>query len=366
MTAQREWFEKDYYKVLGVDENISEKELTKAYRKLARQLHPDANPGDSAAEERFKEVSAAYDVLGDSKKRAEYDEARRLGPMGGGFPGGFSGDFSGGMGINMEDLFGGLFGQGGPNRGRRGSDLETTLTLPFLESINGITTTVNITSDAACSTCGGNGAKPGTTPKICSSCSGRGVQAENQGPFSFSRPCGTCGGRGHQIDDPCQTCRSTGIERRPRAVKVRIPSGVESGQRIRLKGKGGPGSNGPNGDLFIRINVEPHAVFGRQGRHLTITVRITWPEAVLGSDVIVPTLDGGNVTLKIPAGTPSGQTFRIKGKGVTTSRQTGDLLAKIEVDVPTKLNKKQRAAVEEVSKILNQSSTSQDSSDMTG
>ncbi|CAI8367158.1 MAG: Curved DNA-binding protein [Acidimicrobiales bacterium AG-410-I20] len=303
MTVQREWFEKDYYKVLGVDENISEKELTKAYRKLARQLHPDANPGDSATEERFKEISAAYDVLGDSKKRAEYDEARRLGPMGGGFPGDFSGDFSGGMGINMEDLFGGLFGQGGPNRGRRGSDLETTLTLPFLESINGITTTVNIT---------------------------------------------------------------TGIERRPRSVKVRIPPGMESGQRIRLKGKGGPGSNGPNGDLFIRINVEPHPVFGRQGQHLTITVRVTWPEAVLGSDVIVPTLDGGNVTLKVPAGTPNGQTFRIKGKGVTTSRQTGDLLAKIEVDVPTKLNKKQRSAVEEVSKVLNQSPTSQDTTDMAG
>ena len=366
MAVQREWFEKDYYKVLGVDEGISEKDLTKAYRKLARQLHPDANPGDSKAEESFKEISAAYDVLGDSKKRAEYDEARRLGPMGGGFSGGFPGDFSDGMGFNMEDLFGGLFNQGGANRGRRGNDLETTLTIPFFESVNGVTTTVNITSDAPCSTCDGSGAKPGTTPKICSSCSGRGVQAENQGPFSFSRPCGTCGGRGNQIDNPCDLCRGAGIERRPRAVKVRIPPGIESGQRIRLKGKGGPGNNGPNGDLFIRMKIEPHPVFGRQGNHLTVTVRITWPEAVLGSDVVVPTLDGGTVTLKVPSGTPSGQTFRIKGKGVATKRDIGDLLSTIEVDIPTELNKEQQKAVEALAETFNSDSSSQDTTDMTG
>jgi len=351
MTAQREWFDKDFYAVLGVDQGASAKDLTKAYRKLARQLHPDANPGDAAAEARFKEVSAAYDVLGDETKRAEYDEVRRLGPMGGGFPGGGfpGGGFPGGASFDLGDLFGGLFGQGGgrgASGGRRGADLETNLTLSFLESVTGLTTAVHLTSEASCSTCGGSGARPGTAPRRCDACGGRGVQADDQGPFSFSRPCSGCGGRGHLIDDPCGTCRASGTERRPREVKVRIPAGVEDGKRIRLKGHGAPGRGGPSGDLFIQLVVDPHPVFGRRGDDLTVTVRVTYPDAVLGAEIVVPTIDGGSVTVKVPAGTPSGRTLRVKGRGVASTRGTGDLLATVEVDVPTALTDEQRVAVE--------------------
>mgnify|MGYP002845998957 FL=1 len=358
MTAQREWFEKDYYATLGISKDASSREITKAYRKLARELHPDANPGDGAAEARFKAVSSAYDVLSDENRRAEYDQVRAVGPMGGaGFPGsgGFSGGFPGGAGFDLGDLLGGLFGgqgMGGQGAGRRGADLETRLTLSFVEAVEGATTSVHLSVEAACSNCGGNGSRPGTRPTACVKCNGRGVQADDQGPFSFSRPCGACGGRGNQIDDPCGTCRGSGSERRPREVKVRIPAGVDDGQRIRLKGRGEPGRGGPNGDLYVVVSVEPHARFGRRGEHLTIEVAVTYPQVVLGAEIEVPTLDGGKVTLKIPAGTRSGQTFRVRRRGIQAKRGVGDLLVSVEVDVPANPTVAEREAVKALAEAM--------------
>lgn len=362
MTAQREWFEKDYYKVLGVSEKASQKEITRAYRKLAREFHPDTNPDNPKAEERFKEVSAAYDVVGDEDKRKEYDEVRKLGPMGGmGFgPSGGAGQGwnAGGGGFSasdLGDLLGGLFGRGGrgpsgASRGtgpQRGVDLETELHLPFRDAISGLSTTLHLTSAAPCSSCGGSGAKPGTTPKQCPQCSGRGVLDDNQGMFSFSTPCPNCSGQGVVITDPCPTCSGSGSEYRPRDVKVRIPAGVKDNQKIRLKGRGGPGRNGgPPGDLFVLVHVDPDPTFGRSGRNLTITVPVTFPEAALGTRLRVPTLDGDPVTLKLPEGTPSGKVFRVKGKGVAAKGGTGDLLVTVQVAVPTKMSEAQREAVE--------------------
>ena len=364
MAPQREWFDKDYYKVLGVPQSATDTEIRRAYRKLAKQNHPDANPGK---EERFKEISAAYDVLSDATKRKEYDEIRRLGPMAaaGGFPGGAGG--AGGPGgstfnfrtDNIGDLFGdllGRFGGGGAaggaggraraTAGGRGDDLEAELHLSFVDALNGVTTTVNVTSEATCSTCHGSGAAPGTTPIVCSRCGGRGVVSDNQGLFSFSRACPQCGGRGMVVETPCPTCNGSGSEVRPRQVKVRVPSGVDDGQRIRVKGRGGPGrGGGPPGDLWVTIRVAPHEMFGRKGRHLTLTVPITFAEAALGAEVTVPTLDG-TVVLRVPPGTKSGRTFRVKGRGVVDEKGSGDLLVTVEVAVPTKLSPAQREAIE--------------------
>ena len=362
MAPQREWFEKDYYRVLGVSESASAKEIKSAYRKLSRQYHPDAKPGDKAAEERFKEVSAAYDVVGDADKRKEYDEVRKLGPMGGMFGGHGTAAPGGGFRFqdmgDLGDVLGGFFrgrrGGGatttGPGRGtgpHRGQDLEAELHLDFDDAVRGLTTTIHLTSEATCATCMGTGAKPGTTPRTCPQCEGRGVLDDNQGFFSFSQPCPHCAGRGFLIDDPCPTCQGSGIEHRPREVKVRIPAGVADGQRIRLRGRGGPGRNGgPPGDLYVTTRVTPHRLFGRRGDNLTLTVPVTFPEAVLGADVRVPTLDGGSVKVRIPAGTRSGRTLRVKGKGVPKSRKTGDLLVTVEVAVPQKLTDDERKAVE--------------------
>ena len=347
---QREWFEKDFYKVLGVAENASEKEITKAYRKLARELHPDANPGDAAAEERFKAVSAAYDVIGDEDKRKSYDEVRRLGPMAGGFGGGGPGA-PGGFNMDIGDLLGGLFGRGGggggrarsgASRGQKGADLEADLALDFEDAVNGIETTIHLTSEASCSTCSGTGARPGTTPTACPSCDGRGVQDDNQGFFSMSRPCSTCSGRGSVVSDPCSTCRGSGSEVRPRDVKVRIPAGVKSGQKIRLKGRGGPGRlGGEPGDLFVKVRVKDHPLFGRAGKDLTLDLPITFDEAALGADISVPTIDGGTVRMRVPAGTPSGKTFRLRGKG-----GAGDLLVTASIVVPDDLTPDQKSAIE--------------------
>ena len=381
MAPQREWFEKDYYKILGVSETATAKEITRAYRKLARELHPDANPDDPTAEERFKEVSAAYDVVGDEAKRKEYDEVRRLGPMGGmgGFgPGGAGGGFGPGgpggpggatfdfEGADLSDLLGGLFGRGGRGgrgggrtRGagpQRGHDLEAELHLPFREAVAGVTTTLHLTSDAPCSTCHGSGARPGTSPTPCPNCGGRGVLDDNQGMFSFSTPCPACGGSGSVVTDPCPTCRGSGVERRPREVKVRIPAGVDDDQRIRLKGRGAPGRNGgPAGDLFVVVHVDPDPLFGREGRNLTLTVPVTFAEAALGTRLTVPTLDGGPVTLKLPAGTPSGKVFRVKGRGVSTKKGSGDLLVTVQVAVPASLTDEQRDAVEALAATLTES-----------
>jgi molecular chaperone DnaJ len=356
VAAQREWFETDFYKVLGVPDSATEKEITRAYRKLAKQHHPDAGGGD---ESRFKEISAAYDVLGDAAKRKEYDEVRRLGPVGmGGFGGGGpGGGFTSFRVEDLGDLFGGLFNRGraggrggpGPSAGpRRGDDLEAQLHLSFLDAVHGITATVNVTSDAACSACHGTGAAAGTSPVICPTCGGRGVTDENQGFFSFSQPCRTCGGTGMKVETPCRNCGGSGVEHRPRQVKVRVPAGVDHGQRIRVKGRGGAGHNGgPSGDLYVVVNVAPHELFGRKGKDLTLTVPITFAEAALGATVKVPTLDGP-VTVRIPPGTKSGRTFRVRGHGVPVSSGAGDLLVTVEVAVPAAVDEQQRAAVEQL------------------
>jgi molecular chaperone DnaJ len=348
--------EKDFYKILGVAEDVGDKDLTKAYRKLARKYHPDANPNDASAEDKFKEVSEAYDVLSDPEQREEYDQIRKYGatggfagnPFGAGGGGGFSFDSG-----NLSDILGDLFGggrRGGPGPGtgpRRGDDLEAELNLSFDDAVRGVTTSVHLTSDAACHSCHGSGAAAGSAPEPCPRCRGRGVLDDDQGFFSLSQPCPQCSGRGRVVTNPCPTCRGSGIERKPRQVKVRIPAGVKDGQRIRIKGRGTPGRNGgPAGDLYVVVRVGTHGLFGRAGTNLTIEVPVTFAEATLGARVKVPTLDGGAVTLKIPPGTSSGKTFRVKGKGVATTSITGDLLVTVVVDVPTELTDDQRSAVE--------------------
>jgi molecular chaperone DnaJ len=370
VAQQREWFEKDYYSVLGVPAGANEKEIKRAYKELARKLHPDQNPGDTAAEDRFKEVSAAYDVLGDAEKRKEYDQVREMvangySPGGAGFDGGgFGGDGNfqnvrfdvGGEG-GLGDILGGLFGGGGRRRGararpgpQRGSDLETQLHLGFEESVRGITTSVSFTAEASCSTCHGSGAAPGTSPEVCPQCNGSGSIAVDQGPFSFSQVCPNCGGRGQVVPTPCPTCRGRGVEVRPRTVKVRIPAGVSDGQRIRVKGRGAAGANGGEaGDLYVVVSVEPHARFGRRGDDLTVRVPITFAEAALGAEVPVPTLDAP-VKIRVKPGTPSGTQLRVAGKGV----KQGALIVTLDVQVPKTLDAEQREAVERLAAVFPQ------------
>jgi molecular chaperone DnaJ len=364
VAAQREWLEKDYYQALGVSSTVTDKELTRAYRKLAKQYHPDTNPG---SEDKFKEISAAYDVLGDAAKRKEYDEVRRLGASG--FPGGFGGPGGGAGTFRVEDLgdlgdlFGGLGGFGGGRRSRgpgprRGADVEAELHLSFEDAVRGVTTSVNVNGEARCETCHGTGAAPGTHPVTCPTCHGTGALQDNQGLFSLSRVCPQCAGRGTIIETPCPTCRGTGVQRRTRSVKVRIPAGVEDGQRIRVKGRGAAGrANGPAGDLYVVVHVDPHPLFGRRGRNLTLNAPITFPEAALGTTITVPTLDDA-VTLRVPAGTSSGQTFRVKGRGVPSAgrRGGGDLMVTVDVTVPKKLTGEQKAAVEELAGVLDPAS----------
>ena len=367
MTAQREWYEKDYYKVLGVPPEATAKEITKAYRQLARKLHPDQNPGDAVSEERFKEVSAAYEVLGDVTKRAEYDEVRRIGPMGGG---GFSYSTSDGSG-DFTDLLGQMFGRSaGGRRGgatmrgagpRRGGDLSTTLTLDFEDAVKGITTSLHLTSEASCSTCKGSGSRPGTSPATCSRCGGRGVVDDNQGVFSFSSPCVSCQGRGSIVENPCATCRGTGTEIRAREVQARIPAGVADGQTIRLKGRGAPGRNGgPAGDLLVELKVAPHSRFGRSGNDLTVKVPVSYPDLVLGAEIPVPTLGGDSVRLRLAPGTSSGSRHRVRNKGITTTTRssgtvTGDLIVTVEVDIPKNPSEEVRQAVEQLAQVFDPS-----------
>ena len=359
MAPQREWFEKDYYKTLGVPSTATAKEITSAYRKLAKKHHPDTNPG---SDEVFKEISAAYDVLGDADKRKEYDEVRTMGPSAGGFPGGSAGGFPGGFRVedsgDFGDLFGGLFGRGrrgaqqaGP---QRGSDVETELHLTFEDAVRGVTTSVNVTTDARCHTCSGSGSAPGTRPDTCPRCGGTGSLQDNQGLFSLSQICPQCSGRGTIVTHPCPTCGGSGVEHRNRSVKVRLPAGVEDGQRIRVKGRGAAGKGGgPSGDLYVIVRVGRHNLFGRKGRNLTLSVPVSFTEATLGTTLTVPTLDEP-VTLRVPAGTPSGRTFRVKGRGVTGGKKsaTGDLLVSVEVAVPAELSDEQRAAVEELANVI--------------
>lgn len=343
--AEREWFEKDFYKVLGVTESASDKDITRAYRKLAKEYHPDTHPG---SEDRFKEISVAYDVLGDPVKRKEYDEVRRMGPLGGpGGPGGFN--FQGGDFTDLGDLFGGMFGQRRP-RAQRGGDIETALHLSFRDAVLGVTTSVTLPSDQACATCRGTGGAPGAGFATCERCQGSGTVNENQGMFSMSSICPLCHGRGGRVVTPCATCHGTGREPSSRRVNVRIPAGVTDGQRIRLKGKGQPGQRGgPSGDLFVDVHVAPDARFGRKGRHLTIATTVTFAQAALGTTVDVPTLDDP-VTVKVPAGTQSHTTLRVRGRGVPASgtHAAGDLLVTVAVTVPTQLTDEQRQLVEQL------------------
>ena len=368
--STKDWIEKDFYKVLGVAKDAKPEEIKKAYRKLARDNHPDQNPGNPTAEQRFKDASEANDVLSHPEKRKEYDEARRL--FGGGgfrFPGS-NGASRGQSGPSMEDLFrsggaggdglgdlfGGLFGQAGQTRTqrstsrgpRRGSDVEGEVTVDFSDSINGVTVPMQMVSDAACDACHGTGAKAGTVPKVCPTCEGSGMQTSAAGGvFAVTEPCRDCRGRGMVVEDPCPICHGSGRARSTRTMQVRIPAGVTDGQRIRLKGKGGAGENGgAAGDLYVVVHVSQHPIFGRKADNLTLTAPVTFNEAALGAEIEVPTLDGAPVKLRVPQGTPNGRTFRVRGKGVTKRDSgKGDLLVTVEVVVPQSLNEQAREAL---------------------
>ncbi|MFE9956158.1 molecular chaperone DnaJ [Micromonospora sp. NPDC005299] len=370
--SSKDWIEKDYYAALGVEKSASSDEIKKSYRKLARESHPDHNPGDPKAEERFKTVSEAYAVLGDEKKRREYDEMRSLfgsgafrrNARGAGQPGGMPFDVSdlfGGAaggearfgGGGLGDLFSSIFtggGAGGAARPRgpaRGRDVETEVALDFPDAVRGVTLPLTLRAPGVCETCHGNGAKPGTQPVACPVCHGAGVTTRNQGSFSFSEPCRNCQGVGTVVEEKCPECHGTGGVTKTRTLNVRFPAGVADGQRIRLAGRGEPGERGgPAGDLFVHVKVRPDELFGRTGDDLTLTVPITFAEAVLGTDLRVPTLDG-TVTLRVPPGTPSGRVLRARGKGVVRrDGRAGDLLVTLDVVVPAKLSDEARAALE--------------------
>jgi molecular chaperone DnaJ len=366
--STKDYLEKDYYKVLGVPKDAAGPDIKKAYRKLARQYHPDANKGDAKAEDRFKEISEAYDVLSDEKRRKEYDDARslfgsgfRVPGSGGGGPGGFNFDLSDlfggssgtGSGGGLGDLLGGLFNRGGgtgtkTTQGRRGADIESEVTLRFSDAIDGITVPLRMTSEQPCKACNGTGAKAGTTPRVCPTCVGTGQVSRNQGGFAFSEPCRECKGRGLLVDDPCPVCSGSGRAASSHTLQARIPAGVKDGQRIRLKGKGAPGERGgPAGDLYVVVHVNKDLVFGRNGDNLTVTVPVTFPEAVLGADIQVPTLGGMPVTVKLPPGTANGRVLRVRGKGATRKDGTrGDLLVSVEVSVPGHVDATAREALE--------------------
>jgi molecular chaperone DnaJ len=358
MSINREWLEKDYYSVLGVPRNASQAEIKKAYRKLAQRYHPDTATGDRGAEERFKEISAAHDVLGNPEKRKEYDRVREMATSGFGVGG------SGGAGrVRFEDLgFGAgglgdlfdLFGEGraGGTRARRGADLIAEAEISFEEAMAGTTVPLRVTGDTPCPDCGGSGARAGTHARTCPDCGGTGSVSVDQGFFSMARPCPRCMGRGQVIDDPCPTCGGTGSVTSTRTLRVKIPAGVEDGGRIRVAGRGEAGPpGGVPGDLFVQVRVRPHRFFGRRGADLTLSLPVTYPEAALGARVKVPTLNGA-VTLKVPAGTRSGRTFRVRGKG--GSRRTGgrgDLLVTVQVEVPSRVSKQERELLEQLKQV---------------
>jgi molecular chaperone DnaJ len=355
--------EKDYYAVLGVARNASQADIKKTYRKLAQQHHPDSTKGDKAAEERFKEISAAYDVLGDEAKRTEYDRVRDMASSGfrfGGGPGGGGGfRFEDVQGADVGDLFGDLFGAGDftgggrtGTRARRGADLAAQVEISFEDAMEGTTASLQITGNAPCTTCAGSGAKPGTQPVTCAECGGTGSVSVNQGFFSMARPCPRCGGRGTTIQDPCPTCAGRGSTPSTRTLKARVPAGVEDGARIRIAGRGEAGGPGaPPGDLYMTVHVRPHKHFGRKGSDLTLQLPVTFPEAALGAQVKVPTLNGP-VTLKVPAGTRNGRTFRVRGKGAKRrGGGTGDLLVTVSVEVPSRVSKKERELLEQLREV---------------
>ncbi len=351
---------RDLYEILGVQKNASEAEIKKAYRKLARQYHPDNNPGDAEAEERFKEVQGAYDVLSDPEKRKQYDQ---VGPRIFSGAGGRGGDFqwTGNVGDlgDLSDLLGGLFGrtgggaQGGRrSRGERGTDVGVTINLSFEDSLRGLTTKIPVELDTVCPACNGSGAEPGTSPQICPECRGRGVTAEDEGFFAFSRPCPRCGGNGTVVEKPCRECKGSGRTRRTKRYTVKIPAGVKDGTQIRLKGKGGAGTGGgPPGDLIVTTRVAASPLFERRGTDLVIEVPVTFAEAALGAEVEVPTPEG-RISLKVPAGTQDGKLLRVRGQGAPklNGGGKGDLLARVRIAVPAKLTKAEREALENLQK----------------
>jgi molecular chaperone DnaJ len=379
--SSKDWLEKDFYAVLGVNKSASTDEIKKSYRKLARDLHPDRNPGNREAEEKFKAASEAYDVLSDDKKRKEYDEMRSLfgsgafrrGARSGGGgqfdPSDLFGGFTGGAGAGspgdrrfggagFSDIFSSIFSGGGPagpatRRGpQRGRDVETEVTLDFAQAVRGTTLPLTLRSPGACDTCHGSGAKPGTQPRTCPQCQGSGLISRNQGSFSFSEPCRECQGAGTIVDQKCPECRGTGGVTKTRTINVRFPAGVADGQRIRLSGRGEPGErNGAAGDLYVQVNVRPDELFGRSGDDLTLTVPVSIAEAVLGTDLRVPTLDNP-VTLRVPPGTPSGRKLRARGKGVARKDgRSGDLIVTVEVQVPDGVTGEARDALERFAKL---------------
>jgi molecular chaperone DnaJ len=350
---------KTLYDSLGVKKNASPDEIKKAYRKLVREFHPDKNPGDKAAEDRFKEVQAAYDVLSEPEKRKQYD---RLGTADGarGFdPRNFDfGSAAFDLG-DLGDLFGGIFGGGTRARSRRaqaerGADLEATVNLSFEDSLRGVETKIPVEVEGACSQCGGTGAQPGTAPVICPECNGRGVKAESQGLFALSQPCPRCRGNGTVIEKPCPKCNGSGRERRVKRYSVKIPAGVKDGTRIRLKGKGEPGAaGGPPGDLFVVTHVERSPVYERRGDDLVVQALVSFATAALGGTVEVPTPEGP-VSLKVPPGSEDGKLLRIKGRGAPKLKGSGkgDVLARLRIQVPKRVNKRERELLEELQKVM--------------
>ncbi len=361
--STKDWIEKDYYKVLGVDKKASAEEIKKAFRKIARDNHPDQNPGDKAAEARFKEASEANTILSNPDKRKEYDEARRLFGSGasfgrGGAGGGFEDLFrnAGGNQGGLGDIFGNLFGgasaaRRASTRGpRRGADIEGEAKLTFEQAVEGTTVAMRTVSDQPCSACRGTGAKAGTLPKVCPGCEGSGMRSSTSGGvFAMSEPCTDCLGRGLLVEEPCPACSGSGRGKSANTVNVRIPAGVTNGQRIRIKGKGVAGENGgAAGDLYVTVHVAPHKLFGQQGHNLTLDVPVTFTEATLGAEISIPTLQGAKVKLRIPANTPNGRTMRVRGKGVRKKDGTmGDLLVTIQVQVPSDLSEAAKQALKE-------------------
>lgn len=353
---------RDYYEVLGVQRNASEADLKSAYRRLAKDLHPDRNAGDKDSERKFKELNEAYEALKDPQKRAAYDQfghAAFEGGMGGGRhgPGGFGPDFASSMSDIFDDLFGEFMGgRRGQQRGtgrERGADLRYNLEITLTEAYSGKTAQIRVPASVSCETCSGTGAKPGTKAKTCGTCGGIGKVRASQGFFTIERPCPSCQGRGEMIEDPCADCSGSGRVTKERTLSVNIPAGVEDGTRIRLASEGEAGlRGGPAGDLYIFLSIRPHEFFQRDGSDLFCKVPIAMTTAALGGQIDVPTLEGATTRVKVPEGTESGKQFRLKGKGMPVLRTkiTGDMYIQVEVETPKNLTRRQRELLEEFEK----------------